>query len=40
MGSSILHIGLDVDDKNFHLGIFDMSTGEISNLKCKQTYQA
>ena len=37
MESNILHIGLDVDDKNLHGAIFDVTTGELSNFKCKPT---
>lgn len=35
MERSILHIGLDVDDKNFNGAIFNFSKGEIRNFKCK-----
>jgi transposase len=35
MKNSILHIGLDVDDKNFHGAIFNTLTGEMSSFKCK-----
>jgi len=37
MESKKLYIGLDVDDKNFHLGVFNAITGEMSSLKCKAT---
>ena len=31
----VLHVGLDVDDKNFHIGAFCKDTGEIFELKSK-----
>jgi transposase len=37
---SILHIGLDVDDKNFHGGCFCLDTGEIFEFKTKATLGA
>lgn len=32
-----LFVGLDVDDKNIHMGIFNPLTGEMSSIKCKPT---
>ncbi|NOT79063.1 MAG: hypothetical protein HOP07_08675 [Bacteriovoracaceae bacterium] len=33
----ILHVGLDVDDKSFHIGAFCSETGEVFELSSKPT---
>jgi len=38
--SSLLHIGLDVDDKSFHGGAFSLATGEVFLFQCKPTIGA
>ena len=35
MEISILHIEVDVDDKNFNEAVFNSSTGKIRNFECK-----
>lgn len=33
----VLYVGLDVDDKNFHIGAIDPETGEVLETSCKAT---
>ena len=35
--NKVLHVGLDVDDKNFHIGAFCSETGEVFELTSKPT---
>jgi len=34
----VLHVGLDVDDKSFHIGAFCSETGEVFELTSKPTF--
>jgi len=34
----LLHVGLDVDDKSFHIGAFCSETGEVFELTCKPNF--
>lgn len=37
MNSNIIHVGLDVDDTQYHGAAFDKGTGETVNFKCRPT---
>lgn len=34
---NVLHVGLDVDDKSFHIGAIDSETGEVIETSCRAT---
>ena len=37
MKQNIIHIGLDVDDTQYHGSALDKNTGEVLNFKCRPT---
>lgn len=37
MQTNIVHIGLDVDDTQYHGCAFDQHTGEVIDFKCRPT---
>lgn len=40
MTKNVFHCGVDVDDKNFHVGVRDSVTGEILEIKCFPSVEA
>ncbi len=38
VGKNILHVGIDVDDKAFHLGCICLSSGEVLSYKTRPTF--
>ena len=37
MNQNILHVGLDVDDTQYHGTAFNKETGEVINFRCRPT---
>ena len=37
MNPNILHVGLDVDDTQYHGSAFNQQTGEVIDFKCRPT---
>ena len=37
MNKKLIHIGLDVDDTQYHGAAFDKESGEIVSFKCRPT---
>ena len=40
MNQNILHVGLDVDDTQYHGSDFNKATGEVIDFRCRPTHCA
>ncbi len=39
MKRTIIYVGLDVDDTQYHGSALDKNTGEVSDFKCRATWK-
>ena len=40
MQQNIIHIGLDVDDTQYHGSVFNKDTGEVIDFQCRPTLKS